>query len=109
MNEEIVESLAKDYLYFGCIHEINQVKSWSTPNYYQSVKMLNPLIIQKVKRGPFHEHSPMLFDISAVPGWAKVNSGMNKMFIAEVLRKAPVVQHFYFGALFPFTPVQAHY
>lgn len=86
MNEEIVESLAKDYLYFGCIHEINQVK-----------------------RGPFHEHSPMLFDISAVPGWAKVNSGMNKMFIAEVLRKAPVVQHFYFGALFPFTPVQAHY
>jgi serine/threonine-protein phosphatase 2A activator len=51
----------------------------------------------------------MLYDISAVPGWAKVNSGMNKMFIAEVLRKAPVVQHFYFGALFPFTPAQAHY
>ncbi|KAG2174134.1 hypothetical protein INT43_004154 [Umbelopsis isabellina] len=86
LNEEVVESLAKDYLYFACIHEINQVK-----------------------RGPFHEHSPMLFDISAVPGWAKVNSGMNKMFIAEVLRKAPVVQHFYFGSLFPFTPVQAHY
>jgi hypothetical protein len=26
LNEEVVESLAKDYLYFGCIHEINQVK-----------------------------------------------------------------------------------
>ncbi|KAM3583218.1 Serine/threonine-protein phosphatase 2A activator [Umbelopsis sp. WA50703] len=92
LNEEMVESLAKDYLYFGCIHEINQ-----------------PIGEIQVKRGPFHEHSPMLYDISAVPGWAKVNSGMNKMFIAEVLRKAPVVQHFYFGALFPFTPAQAHY
>jgi serine/threonine-protein phosphatase 2A activator len=48
----------------------------------------------------------MLYDISSVPGWAKVNSGMIKMFIAEVLRKAPVVQHFYFGALFPFDSPQ---
>ncbi|KAH8553990.1 hypothetical protein BGW37DRAFT_483068 [Umbelopsis sp. PMI_123] len=83
LNEDIVNGVAKDYLYFRCIQSINEVK-----------------------RGPFHEHSPMLYDISSVPGWAKVNSGMIKMFVAEVLRKAPVVQHFYFGTLFPFDPVQ---
>jgi len=83
LNEDIVNSVAGDYMYFRCIQAINEVK-----------------------RGPFHEHSPMLYDISSVPGWAKVNSGMTKMFIAEVLRKTPVVQHFYFGGLFPFEPVR---
>lgn len=55
-----------------------------------------------MKRGPFFEHSPMLYDISSVPSWNKVNTGMAKMYIAEVLKKVPVVQHFLFGYLFPF-------
>ncbi|KAF2429332.1 PTPA-domain-containing protein [Tothia fuscella] len=68
--------------------------------------------IYDVKKGPFWEHSPILFDISGVTkGWAKINKvsrysfsgGMIKMYNAEVLSKFPVVQHFYFGSLFPWT------
>jgi serine/threonine-protein phosphatase 2A activator len=57
-----------------------------------------------MKRGPFHEHSPILYDITAVPGWAKVNSGLHKMYVAEVLRKVPIVQHFLFGSLLSLSP-----
>ncbi|CAE7212816.1 Serine threonine-protein phosphatase 2A activator [Pyrenophora teres f. teres] len=61
--------------------------------------------IYDVKKGPFWEHSNILYDISGVQaGWAKINKGMIKMYNAEVLSKFPVVQHFPFGSLFPFTP-----
>ncbi|KAJ4416226.1 Serine/threonine-protein phosphatase 2A activator 1 [Gnomoniopsis sp. IMI 355080] len=57
--------------------------------------------INDVKKGPFWEHSPVLYDISGIKdGWGKINKGMIKMFNAEVLSKFPVVQHFPFGSLF---------
>ncbi|KAG8625312.1 hypothetical protein KVT40_007063 [Elsinoe batatas] len=57
--------------------------------------------IYDVKKGPFWEHSPTLYDISGIEaGWAKINKGLMKMYNAEVLSKFPVVQHLRFGSLF---------
>ncbi|ODV83990.1 hypothetical protein CANARDRAFT_29453 [[Candida] arabinofermentans NRRL YB-2248] len=58
--------------------------------------------IKKVKKGPFSEHSPMLYDILTTKTWDKITKGMIKMYYGEILSKYPVVQHFYFGnVLFP--------
>ncbi|KAJ7037384.1 Phosphotyrosyl phosphatase activator [Mycena alexandri] len=78
-DSEVVEEYAKEYIYFACIQFINSIKTAS-----------------------LRWHSPMLDDISAVKSWDKVNSGMVKMYTAEVLGKLPVMQHFLFGSLLPY-------
>ncbi|ELT93086.1 hypothetical protein CAPTEDRAFT_185148 [Capitella teleta] len=80
-NPEICESFSKDYIFLGCIQHIN-----------------------KVKTGPFAEHSNQLWNISAVQLWSKVNSGLIKMYKAEVLSKFPAIQHFLFGSLLTLKP-----
>ncbi|VDP35122.1 unnamed protein product [Soboliphyme baturini] len=58
----------------------------------------------QMKTGPFAEHSNQLWNISSVSTWDKVNSGLMKMYKAEVLGKFPVVQHFLFGNLLTIKP-----
>ncbi|GFR47400.1 hypothetical protein Agub_g9117 [Astrephomene gubernaculifera] len=78
-NADVLEAYADTYLYLGCV-----------------------AFVKQVKKGPLWETSPMLNDISTVPNWGKVNSGLVKMYQVEVLSKLPIMQHFMFGSLLPF-------
>jgi serine/threonine-protein phosphatase 2A activator len=75
-NDDILDNFSKEYLYLSCVS-----------------------FVKKVKKGPFCEHSPLLDDISGVPNWNKVNSGLLKMYKVEVMGKVPIMQHFLFGFL----------
>jgi hypothetical protein len=72
----------EDYMYFGCIDFIKQVKAGA----------------------PFSETSPILNDVSGVAHWEKVAQGMLKMFNAEVMGKLPVIKHLKFGSILSFAP-----
>jgi serine/threonine-protein phosphatase 2A activator len=74
----LVEQHSADYFYLGMIR-------W----------------IADHKRGPFHEHSSVLYNVSGVETWDRIRGGMMKMFDGEVLHKFNIVQHLLFGEHFP--------
>ncbi|XP_030840251.1 serine/threonine-protein phosphatase 2A activator [Strongylocentrotus purpuratus] len=78
---ETASGFADQYMFFGCVDFINRMKT-----------------------GPFAEHSNVLWGISGVPHWQKVNQGLIKMYKAEVLSKCPVIQHFPFGSILSISP-----
>lgn len=58
--------------------------------------------IFSLKKGrSFGEHSPLLYDLTALPDWGRINKGMIRMYQEEVLHKFPVVQHFEFSRWLP--------
>ncbi|XP_031848444.1 serine/threonine-protein phosphatase 2A activator [Nomia melanderi] len=85
VDPEIVEAHSNQYMFLGCIE-----------------------FISKVKVGPFAEHSNQLWNVSGVSSWSKVNSGLIKMYKAEVLAKFPVIQHVLFGSLLSIKPASVH-
>ncbi|XP_076868050.1 serine/threonine-protein phosphatase 2A activator isoform X2 [Brachyhypopomus gauderio] len=62
VEEKMVNEHHQDYMFLECIKFINEMKT-----------------------GPFAEHSNQLWNISAVPTWAKVNQGLIRMYKAEDL------------------------
>ena len=78
---EKIEGNKDAFLYFRCI-------AWIVGN----------------KKGPFHEHSSVLYNVSGIDKWQRIASGMLRMYEAEVLLKFNVVQHFLFGQLMPYAP-----
>jgi hypothetical protein len=85
-DESLLRLEGDRFLYFDCIRFIKSLK----------------------KGAPFFESAPMLNDISHLPSWGKVASGLILLFEGEVLKKRQVVQHFKFGSIFAadWTPSQ---
>ena len=81
MEQNYIDMYQDDYMFFSCLKFITSVKT-----------------------GPFAEHSNQLWNISSVPSWSKVNSGLLRMFTGEVLEKFPVVQHVQFVTFIDISP-----
>uniref|UniRef100_A0A7S4NVC1 Serine/threonine-protein phosphatase 2A activator n=1 Tax=Paramoeba aestuarina TaxID=180227 RepID=A0A7S4NVC1_9EUKA len=79
LDEHIRAEYKKEFMYFAAIDFIFEMKT-----------------------GPFAEHSPILYDMSQVKFWHKLHGGLLRMYKDEVLKKFPIMQHYWFGSIIPF-------
>jgi len=81
LNADRVSRNASQYMYFKCIE-------W----------------IQNEKKGPFEEHSNILYNAANAQNWEKVRGGLLRMYHEEVLDKWPIMQHMLFGSVMQWLP-----
>lgn len=79
IDDRTISEYGSEYLYLQAIAHIKSIK----------------------KASHFGEHSPLLYEISSLDSWERMNTGLLKMYREEVLHKFPVIQHFYFGKHLP--------
>ena len=58
--------------------------------------------ITEMKGTPLSITAPLLYDISQLKSWSKINAGLLKMCQAEYLSSLPMMQHFLFGSILVF-------
>lgn len=78
LDPDLRASLAPDFMYMQAVEHVHTLKATS-----------------------FAEHSPMLYDITAVKDWSSCYRGLLSMYNREVLGKHAIVQHFCFSPLLP--------
>ena len=98
-------SAGQDTILPSSINDNTILTTYSTDYFYiEGIQF-----IKKVKsKAPFHETSPMLYDISSLPDWSKVHLGLLRLFQGEVLNKLPIVQHIPFGSILRCTWTPSH-
>lgn len=111
MQHESSENCAPSY--FEPMRPVDVIKTISNSEMYvvrRCIFLEAVYFVCQYKTGPFHEHSPLLFEICSIGGdsespsksWQRISAGFAKMYCTEVLDKFPIVQHISFSHLFPF-------
>jgi serine/threonine-protein phosphatase 2A activator len=59
--------------------------------------------VSRIKSGSFAEHSRTLWSLRGLPHFTKLNSGMMKMYVGEIMDRFLVVQHFRCGEILKWT------